>query len=90
MLMRNANTGVFEFYDIRNNRISSDGEMGQVGLEWSVTGFAAGPRTAPPTQLVQAMAAFDPVGGALDNSSPSGVRTMIQPSAINVLTGRTA
>ena len=39
MLMRNSQTGAFEVYDISNNQITSAGPMGQVGLEWNVSGF---------------------------------------------------
>ena len=39
MLMRDGFTGAFEVYDIRNNAITSDAPMGQIGLEWQVAGF---------------------------------------------------
>ena len=39
MLMRNSNTGAFEVYDISNNAITFATGMGQVGLEWTVSGF---------------------------------------------------
>jgi hypothetical protein len=39
MLMRNSNTGVFEVYDISNNKVTSAASIGQVGLEWTVAGF---------------------------------------------------
>ena len=39
MILRNSNTGQFEIYDISNNTITGAAPMGQVGLEWSVSGF---------------------------------------------------
>ena len=40
MLMRNANTGAFEVYDIVNNADHArNRRMGQVGLEWTIAGF---------------------------------------------------
>ena len=45
MLMRNASTGQFEVYDTTNNQITSAAGMGQVGLEWQVTGSATFPAT---------------------------------------------
>ena len=42
MLMRatsGPDAGDFEFYEISNNAITSAGSMGQVGLEWTVSGF---------------------------------------------------
>jgi hypothetical protein len=70
MVMRNSNTGAFEIYDIANNQITNAAPMGQVGLEWSVSGIAADPPPVPPAQLVQAMASYAPAGGALDTASP--------------------
>jgi len=39
MLARNSNTGAFAVYDISNNSITSAASMGDVGLEWTVSGF---------------------------------------------------
>jgi hypothetical protein len=39
MMLRDTNNGVFELYDINNNRITSASAIGQVGLEWQVAGF---------------------------------------------------
>src|SRR6202007_95099 len=39
MLMRNTTTGAFEVYDITDNQITFATGMGQVGLEWTVSGF---------------------------------------------------
>ena len=49
MLMRNSNTGMFELYDIGNNAIMAATPMGQVGLEWSVSGVSVAPASAPPS-----------------------------------------
>jgi len=38
-MMRNANTGAFEVYDIGNNQIMSAFSLGTVGLNWQVAGF---------------------------------------------------
>ena len=73
MLMRNTNTGAFEVYDITNNQLTTAAPMGQVGNEWSVAGLAADPpggSTPANAQLVQAIAAYTPAGGALDTSEP--------------------
>jgi hypothetical protein len=45
MMLRNANTGQFEVYDIRNNAITSAFNIGTVGLDFQVAGF--GPFHAP-------------------------------------------
>jgi hypothetical protein len=39
MLLRNALTGEFEVYDIRNNVITSASSLGRVGIDWLVAGF---------------------------------------------------
>src|SRR5271166_3210301 len=39
MILRSATTGNFEVYDISNNNITSAASLGQVGLEWQVSGF---------------------------------------------------
>lgn len=70
MLMRNTNTGASEVYDIANNQLTNAASMGQVGLNWSVAGIAADPPTAPPSQLVHAMASFAAAGGAVETDSP--------------------
>ena len=40
MLIRNSNSGAFELYDVSNNQITAAVDLGEVGLEWSVIGFA--------------------------------------------------
>jgi hypothetical protein len=40
MMMRNSSTGAFAIYDFSNNNITAVNAVGQVGLEWSVAGFA--------------------------------------------------
>jgi len=69
MVLRNANTGEFEVYDIVNNQITTANSLGTVGLDWSVGGFAADPPSGNSTQmslLVPALASFG--GDAADNS----------------------
>ena len=39
MLIRDGSTGALDVYDISNNTINSAAPMGQVGLEWSASGF---------------------------------------------------
>src|SRR5207245_2103670 len=39
MLLRNANTGGFEVYDISNNNITGAAFLGNVGMDWQVMGF---------------------------------------------------
>ena len=39
LLMRDPTTGVFTLYDVRNDNITGNVVVGQVGLEWTVTGF---------------------------------------------------
>jgi hypothetical protein len=40
MMLRHATTGQFELYDIVNNKITSAFNIGTVGLEFAVAGFA--------------------------------------------------
>jgi hypothetical protein len=74
MLMRNSNTGAFELFNISNNTITPATGMGQIGLEWSISGVSATPASAPPSsataQLTQAMASFAPSAGTAAASSP--------------------
>jgi hypothetical protein len=39
ILLRNANTGGFEVYDVSNNNITRAAFLGNVGLDWQVMGF---------------------------------------------------
>ena len=39
LLMRDPTTGVFTLYDVSNNNITGNVVVGQVGLEWTVSGF---------------------------------------------------
>ncbi|HEU5255042.1 MAG TPA: hypothetical protein VFU28_03575 [Vicinamibacterales bacterium] len=82
-MLRNVNTGAFEVYDIANNQITAAALLGQVGLDWSVGGFAVDPPTASSgsmddsgqaDQLVQAMAGFDGSDAAdsVDTGLPGG------------------
>ena len=74
-MLRNANTGAFEVYDIANNQLTGAASLGQVGLDWQLGGFAADRPTASTAsmgdssqaaQLVQAMAGFGGGGGAAE------------------------
>jgi hypothetical protein len=66
MILRKANTGELEVYDIVNNQITSANSLGSVRLNWSVgglatdrpNGFMGNPddQLASNAQLVQAMA----------------------------------
>ena len=75
MILRNANTGQFEVYDIVNNQITTANSLGAVGLDFQVGGFAVDPPTASSAsmggssqvgQLVQAMAGFDGGNGGAE------------------------
>ena len=46
LLMRDPTTGVFTLYDVSNNNITGNVVVGQVGLEWTVSGLAIS-RPAP-------------------------------------------
>ena len=80
MILRNANTGQFEVYDIVNNQITTANSLGAVGLNFQVGGFAADPaaastgNAASTSQLMQAMAGFGGGSGAGDglNTAPLG------------------
>ena len=39
MLLRNSIDGSFQVDDVSNNNITNSVALGQVGLEWAVTGF---------------------------------------------------
>jgi hypothetical protein len=74
MVLRDANTGAFEVYDIANNQLTTAASLGSVGLDWQVGGFAVDPPTASPAsmgnqaaQLAQAMAGFG--GGSVAGES---------------------
>ena len=86
MILRNANRGQFEVYDIINNQITTANSLGAVGLDFQVGGFAADPPAGSMGssnqvgQLVQAMAGFGG-GGAAESLStaPPGAETSQQP-----------
>jgi len=86
MILRNANSGQFEVYDIINNQITTANSLGAVGLDFQVGGFAADPPAGSMGssnqvgQLVQAMAGFGG-GGAAESLStaPPGAETSQQP-----------
>ena len=74
-MLRNANTGAFEVYDIANNQLTGAASLGAVGTDWQLGGFAADPPTgsmgtdSSTSQLVQAMAGFGGGSGAADTSN---------------------
>ena len=79
LVLRNANTGAFEVYNIANNQITGAAPLGAVGLDWQLGGFAADPAAGATgssdgstSQLVQAMAGFGGSSGAADglNTAP--------------------
>jgi hypothetical protein len=80
-VLRNANTGAFQVYDIAFNSLIGSASLGSVGLDWQVGGIAVDPPelggsmgdSGQVAQLVQAMAGFSG-GGAADslNSAPLG------------------
>ena len=39
LLMRDPTTGAFTLYDVSNNNVTGNVVLGQVGLEWTVSGF---------------------------------------------------
>ena len=87
--MRNVNTGAFEVYNIAGNQLIGAVNLGQLGLDWQLGGFAANSPTASTAsvgnssqvaQLVQAMAGFG--GGAATeslNTAPLGADASQQP-----------
>jgi hypothetical protein len=85
LVLRNANSGAFEVYDIANNQLTGAASLGSVGLDWSLGGFAVDPPTGSSdgstSQLVQAMAGFGGGSGAADglNTAPFGADTSQQP-----------
>jgi hypothetical protein len=72
--MRNTNTGAFEVYDITNNQLTSAAPMGQVGLEWSVAGIAAGAASPPAAQL--SGTAVDPAVAASSSATAQLTQAM--------------
>ena len=90
MVLRNANTGQFEVYDIVNNQITAANSLGVVGLNFQVGGFAVDPPTGSMgspddqpgsnAQLLQAMASFGGGSGAGEsfNAVPLGADTSQQ------------
>ena len=73
LVLRNVNTRQFEVYDIVNNQITSAFNIGAVGLDFQLGGFAVDPPTVSGTftdissdQLAQ-NGGFG--GGAADNSN---------------------
>jgi hypothetical protein len=81
MLLRNSNTGAFEVYDISRNAITSFTAMVQVGLDWTVAGFApaspSGSSVAATAQLDQAMASFSPANSSSSSGAISGVDSQL-------------
>ena len=44
MMLRNVNTGALDIYDVSNNQLTNDTELGAdySGLDWQIGGFADG------------------------------------------------
>jgi len=88
--MRNTNSGVFTLYDIGNNTVMGTAPMGQVGLEWSISGVSASVAGAPPNsataQLTQAMASFAPSPGTSAAASPLDQQMGPAPISTTLLT----
>jgi hypothetical protein len=75
-VLRNANSGQFQVYNIADNQITGSASLGQVGLDWQLGGFAPAGSTGSPaaagvsgpdqqvSQLVQAMSSFSPDAGS--------------------------
>src|SRR6516225_2389579 len=49
MIMRNANTGALQVYDIANNQITGASVLGTVGLDWQFAGVRRCMHPARPT-----------------------------------------
>ena len=88
MLLRNANTGGLEVYDIANNQLTGAAPLGAVGTDWQLGGFAVDPPTGSmgssdgsTSQLVQAMAGFGGGSGTGErlNTAPLSAETSQQP-----------
>jgi hypothetical protein len=88
LLLRNANSGAFEVYDIANNQLTGAAPLGSVGLDWQLGGFAVDPPTgsmgssdSSTSQLVQAMAGFGGGSGAGEslNTAPLSPEASQQP-----------
>jgi hypothetical protein len=84
MLMRNSNTGVFALFDISKNAltVANPNLMGQIGLEWSISGVSATPASAPPATQLSGIAA-DPAGAAPSSATAQLTQAMASfaPSA---------
>jgi hypothetical protein len=87
LVLRNVNTGQFEVYDVAGNTLVGAANLGTVGLDWQLGGFAADPPSgstgdsSQAAQLTQAMAGFtgsNGVGESL-NPAPLGADTSQQP-----------
>jgi hypothetical protein len=83
MVLRNSSTGAFEVYDIANYQITAAANLGQVGLDWELGGFAVDPPTGSAAstddssqiaRLAQAMAGFGG-GGAGDDLTIAALAT---------------
>jgi len=59
MIMRNANSGAFEYFDIRHNQIVGSGSLGAAGTNWMSLGVAAvAGASDPPDVNFHAMSMF--------------------------------
>jgi hypothetical protein len=79
LVLRNANGGALEVYDIANNQLTGAAPLGSVGLDWQLGGFAVDPPTGSmgssdsASQLVQAMAGFGSSGAGESLTLPLSV-----------------
>src|SRR5262249_61201675 len=88
LVLRNANAGAFQVYNIAFNSLNGSASLGVVGLDWSLGGLAVDPPTAAggamgtsddsTSQLVQAMAGFGGAGGAAEGLNPAALGDALQ------------
>ena len=89
MLMRNSNTGAFELYDISNNAITLATGMGQVGMEWSISGVSSSPAGAPPSTQLGGLA-VDPAGAAPSSATAQLTQAMASFAPSGAMPGMTS
>ena len=78
LLMRDPTTGVFTLYDVSNNNITGNVVVGQVGLEWTVSGFGDFSTCANETDMLMrnsntgAFEVYDIANNAITFAGPMG------------------
>ena len=78
LLMRDPTTGVFTLYDVSNNNITGNVVVGQVGLEWTVSGFGDFSTRASETDMLMRNSntgefeVFDIANNAITFAGPMG------------------